>query len=98
MITEKRREQYSKQWEKKKAKMQESGTVRKIVTLKAGETIKIVKESDPNQVDLCEKMQKETLEEIRKIIDGIREKNKGTIILAKQKDLTTALQQIEELL
>ncbi len=95
MSSEKRKEQYRNSWAKKQAKMQESGITRKIVTLKPNEKILIVRESDPNQTDL-ENSEKE--KEIMAIINAIRAKNKGTVILARQKELAEALQQIEEIL
>jgi len=105
MSSEVRKEQFRKAWEKQKAKKAEAGITRKMVTLKEGEKVIIVKESDPNQIDLAqkamevrEKMQRITFDEISKIIDEIRAHNKGTIALAKQKDLVAALQQIEEIL
>lgn len=105
MSSEARKEQFRRANEKQKLKKAEAGIVRKTITLKAGETIKIVKESDPNEVDLDqktkeirEKMQRITLDEIRKVIDELREKNKGTVALARQKDLAAAIQQIEEIL
>jgi len=44
----------------------------------------------------CEENEK--IEKIIFLIEQLREKNKGTVILAKQKDLATLVQQLEEIL
>ncbi len=85
-LLERKRAADRKAQAKRRAKLKENGLVLKQIW---------VKESDPNQTDL-NSFAKE--KEIMAIINGIREKNKGTIILAKQKDLAEAIQQIEEIL
>jgi len=54
-----------------------------------------VKENDPDQTNLVEDNR---ILEIKNTIELFREKNKGTVILAKQKDLATLVQQLEEIL
>jgi hypothetical protein len=98
MLTESRKEQFRRANEKRKAKILEAGIVRKTISLKPGEVVKIIKEDDFNQFDLVGDTSVSKLQSVSSILEQWRNNPKVNLYANMNKNLLTLIQQLEGVL